>query len=283
VTPHRNAPCECGSGKKRRLCHGMSVFVPGTDAGPGGNRYVAGGVTPHQETSAYLHVLVPSRGTVCVETMNFIASLGWLAEDAARLGVARATFLCIPRLGVADARERLAEAVLRGMEAQPKAQHFVLWLDDDAAPTLNDIIALLAELRRSKDLGLLSCYYSPKVRGHPGFVPRWPRAENGHESALRVPGVDFQAENVVEVPWVGLHCALMRGEVLRGLRTPRFPCDPATGCGEDVGFSHRIRDAGWKLAVHAGIIVPHVDAETGEQFIPDIGATRIAQEDACQK
>lgn len=268
---HRNAPCECGSGLKYKACHGAAVFVPGTEAGPGGNRYGQAA----KEHAEYLHVLLPTRGTVTVETMNFIASMGWNGDTYASLGVKRATLLAMPRLPVATARENLAEAVIRGIEKQPDATHWCLWLDDDAMPTVYDIGALLNTLRRSPDLALVSCYYSPKVKGHPGFVPRFKQGEHGHEHALLTPGVDFEPHHIVEVPWVGLHCAIMRGEVLVELGMPRFPFDPATGCGEDVGFSHRITDAGWKIAVHAGIVVAHIDADTGEHFVPDIGAKRL--------
>lgn len=267
----KNARCECGSGLKRRNCHGAAVLVPGTAGGPGSNRY---GEAEH-EVAEYLHVLMPTRGTVTVETMNFVASIGWSPDVYSSLGVKRATLLYMPRLGVAEARERLAEAVLRGMDAQPKATHWLLWLDDDAVPIMTDILALLNEARRSPDLGIVSCYYSPKVAGHPGFVPRFASGPGGHENVMMVPGVDFQPHHLVEVPWVGLHCAIMNGAVLRRLKRPFFPFDAASGAGEDVLFSHRIREAGYKCAVVAGVIVAHVDAETGERFVPNIGATRL--------
>jgi SEC-C motif len=264
-------PCPCGSGKRYRQCCGMSIMVPGTAAGPGQQKYGGTGIN---ETGAMLHLLMPTRGAVSVETMLSIAALGWQKDDYARLGVSRATVLTVARQGVAEAREQLAEATVQGMNATPNAEHFVLWIDDDAVFSVTDITWLLAELRRNPDIAALSAYYSAKEKGHPGFVPAFPRNENGHESALRIPGVDFGPESIVEVPWIGLHCAIMRGEVLRDLKKPRFPFDEASGCGEDVGFSHRIRAAGGKLAVHAGIIVPHIDAETGERFIPNIGAPR---------
>lgn len=263
----RNAPCPCGSGLKYKRCHGATVLVPGTPDGPGRNRYGGG----EKESGEYLHIVMPTRGAVAIETMVAVSNFGWAKDDYARLGLSRATFLFMPRMGVAQARERLAEAVIRGIEVQPDARHWVLWLDDDAIPTLQDITILLNEMRRNPDIGILSCYYSPKEKGHPGWVPKF----GVHESALMVPGVDFQPQDIVEVPWVGLHCALMRGEILTSLPTPRFPFDVVTGLGEDVGFSHRIREAGWTCAVHAGTIVPHVDVETGEQFVPDVGSKRV--------
>lgn len=264
--------CPCGSGEKYRNCHGLATFVPGTEHGPGANRY--GGST-ERETGAMLHILMPSRGAVAIETMVAVSAVGWNKDEYARLGVARATFLSISRKGVAQAREMLAEAALNGMDAAPYATHYLLWVDDDAVFTVHDITMLLAELRRQPDLAAVSCYYSAKVKGHPGFVPRFPEKPGGNESALRIPGVDFQPHHVVEVPWIGLHLAIMRGEALRGMQLPRFPFDESSGCGEDVGFSHRLRDAGHKLAVHAGVMVAHIDMVTGERFIPDVGAERI--------
>ena len=273
TSTHRNRLCDCGSWLKHRNCHGATLLVPGTADGPGAQRY---GGTGAGEKGTMLHLLMPTRGTVCVETMLSVSALGWDKEQYARLDISRATFLTMPRLGVAEARERLAEAAIRGMDATPGADHALLWIDDDCIFTVNDILALLSELRRNPDIALISSYYSPKVKGHPGFVPRFKQGDDGHEHALLTPGVDFQPHNIVEVPWVGLHCAIMRGEALRSIKAPYFPFDPATGCGEDVGFSHKLRAAGWKLAVHAGIIVPHVNAENGEQFVPDVGAKRLS-------
>jgi GT2 family glycosyltransferase len=266
----RNQLCACGSKLKYKQCCGATIFVPGTENGPGASRYGGSGAS---DTGQFLHILMPTRGSVTIETTVAIAAVGWSTEDFARIGLSRATFLYMPRMGVAEARERLADAAIRGMEATPSAKHYLLWVDDDAAFTPNDIIGLVNELRRNPQLGIISCYYCPKTKGHPGFVPKFPRIPGGHESALMTPGVDFEPHHIIEVPWVGLHCAVMRGELLRKMKSPRFPFDQATGCGEDVGFSHRIRELGYKCAVHAGIMVPHVDAETGEKFVPDIGST----------
>ncbi len=130
----RNAPCHCGSGQKFKLCHGATVLVPGADGGHYGKAA--------QEKGEYLHVLLPTRGTVTVETMNFIASIGWNGDAYAALGVNRATLLYMPRKPVAEARELLAEGVIRGTAIQPAAKHWVLWLDDDAAPRLKGTLVL---------------------------------------------------------------------------------------------------------------------------------------------
>ena len=244
--------------------------MPGAESGPGAaGKY---GKVTKERNAEYLHIVMPTRGTVCIETMQAIGAMGWQASDYARLGVNRATFTPIARRPVAEARELLAEAVIRGMEIQPEVKHYVLWVDDDAFFCLEDIMCLLAELRRNPDIGILSCYYAPKTKNHSGWIPMF----GNNENRMLTPGVDFGPTDIVEVPWVGLHCAIMRGEVLPKLERPMFPCDPLTGCGEDVLFSHRIRDAGYKCAVHAGVIVPHVDASTGEQFVPHTGSKRIS-------
>lgn len=265
----RNQPCECGSGKKYKLCCGLVVAVPHADAGPGeSGKY---GRLTQERGKEYLHIVMPTRGSVSIETMLAVGAFGWGQNDYARIGVQFATFTPMSRLPVAEARERLADGVIRAMEIQPYVKHYVLWIDDDAQPTLEDVMCLLAELRRNPDIGIMSCYYSPKVKNHTGWVPRF----GANENSLLTPGVDFGPENIVEVPWVGLHCAIMRGEILPKLEKPMFPCDAVTGVGEDVQFSHRIRVAGFKCAVHAGVIVKHIDALSGEVFLPSIGATRV--------
>ena len=266
----RNQACPCGSGTKYKHCCGATVSVPGSEMGPGStDKY---GRVVKERDKEYLHIVMPTRGSVCLETMLAIGAVGWGASDYARLGVSRATFTAMPRLPVAKARENLADAVIRGMEVQPDVKHWVLWVDDDSMPTFNDMVCLLAEIRRNEDIGIMSCYYAPKgSRNHPGWVP----AFGTNENFLLTPGVDYSPTDIVEVPWVGLHCAVMRGEILPKLERPRFPCDPVTGVGEDVGFSHRIIDAGYKCAVHCGVPVAHIDALTGESFVPDTGSRRI--------
>lgn len=265
----RNAQCPCGSGLKYKKCHNLVVPIPGAESGPGAaGKY---GKVVKERNAEYLHIVMPTRGSVCIETMQAVGAFGWHGSDYARLGVNRVTFTPMARKPVAEARELLAEAVIRGIEIQPEVKHYVLWVDDDAFFSLEDIMALLFELRRNPDIGIMSCFYSPKVKNHPGWIPMF----GNREDRMLTAGVDFEADNIVEVPWVGLHCAVMRGEILPKLELPMFPCDPITGCGEDVLFSHRIRDAGFKCAVHAGVIVPHIDATTGERFVPNVGAKRV--------
>lgn len=249
----------------------LVVAVPGSEMGPGSaGKY---GAITKERNAEYLHILMPTRGTVSIETMQAVGAFGWHAPDYARIGVNRVTFTPMARLPVAEARERLADGVIRAMEIQPEVKHFVLWVDDDSCFQSLHIMGLLTELRRNPDAGIMSCWYAPKGhKTHTGWVPMF----GNREDRMLTPGVDFTADNIIEVPWVGLHCAVMRGEVLKELEKPMFPCDPMTGCGEDVLFSHRIRAAGYKCFVHAGVIVPHIDPVSGEEFVPYLGSKRIS-------
>jgi len=172
---------------------------------------------------------------------------------------------------VDHAREKLAEDALNAADKQPNKKHWVLWIDSDLLFEPTDIIALTREFRRHTDF----------IDGIAGvYADRWK-----HGTALMsddtcheiLEGVDYEPGDIVEVgnPPMGFFMHEVR--LFRELERPWFQCSSPHTCltseggspgGEDLYFFQKIREQGFRLWVHTGVIAGHIDRDTGRVFYP---------------
>jgi len=93
-----------------------------------------------------------------------------------------------------------------------------------------------------------------------------------HNPAIRIKGKvykDFNEGEILEVDQVGLACILIKASVFKKIKSPWFKCEWRKKDGkdyiimEDFYFSDRLREAGYKIFVHTGVISDHFGTEVG--------------------
>jgi hypothetical protein len=125
--------------------------------------------------------------------------------------------------------------------------HF-LWLDDDQ--TFNP--DLLCYLGRNGDKDMVSALYFSREPGLPMPVA-YLKSEEGdkyrHDQLIDPP------QTVIEVDAVGFGACLMRREVIEGTEGPWFRFD---GCGEDIYFCVKAKEAGFKVWLDGSYRIGHI-------------------------
>jgi GT2 family glycosyltransferase len=169
-------------------------------------------------------------------------------------------FLCVKGLPVKDAREHLAKEAL-------KAKSKYLWfVDDDTIPPPNTLRRLVYILENNPDVMVAGGVYvckadppTPVVFRKTGLGPFW----------------HWKVGEVFEVESMGAGCMLINCEVFKHLTPPYFPwpeefSDEVNGksnaVSEDVSFCRKVREAGFRIAAHGGILCDHFDVTTGRTF-----------------
>jgi hypothetical protein len=174
--------------------------------------------------------------------------------------------------GVTEAREICCNLVEDFMLNQPDKKHWVLWLDDDMAPSTLHCVAVLRHAIEASEImqergesenciGVLNALYSRKEDNDPGmiFSPK-------HKSQM-LPVVDYDDGDIVEVEWCALGFTMHRAEWLTKLDKPRFTCNDE-GSGEDHNFTMRLREAGCIPYVHTGLHIGHYCVNARKTFFP---------------
>lgn len=169
-------------------------------------------------------------------------------------------WLSVRGLPVEKARERLAEEALR-----VKAKY--LWfIDDDTIPPPNALRRLVYVLENYPDIKVCGGVYVTK-------------SDPSQPVVFRGTGLgsfwQWKYGDIFEVTSMGAGCMLISTDVFKELKKPWFsftevPSDtaerPSTLTSEDVGFCNAVREAGYRVFAHGGILCDHFDAATGKYY-----------------
>jgi len=169
-------------------------------------------------------------------------------------------WLSVRGLPVEKARERLVEEALK-----VKAKY--LWfIDDDTIPPPNALRRLVYILDNYPEIKAIGGVYVTKSD------PTQPVVFRG--SGL---GSFWQWKygDVFEVTSMGAGCMLINLDVFASLKKPWFSFTetvsydavvPGQLNSEDVGFCNAVREAGFRVFAHGGILCDHFDASTGKMY-----------------
>lgn len=147
----------------------------------------------------------------------------------------------------------------------------VLIMCDDDLVLARDAFVLLCEALESHgDAAIAGALYYSRDGFRPMAVDRWD--ENDTRTAT-VPAFD---RDPVSVDGVGFGCVAVRTTALRELMPPYFPAhvfvERGAGrvrvCDEDYLLCARMRRAGWRVLLHAGVRCGHYD-RLNETILPE--------------
>ena len=160
---------------------------------------------------------------------------------------------------VAVQREMLArDAVERGAA-------LLAMIDDDIVAPPDALLRLIGALDADPEAAIAGALYYSRDSARPMAVARWSSTDT---TSAAIPA--FGGERVVAVDGVGFGCVVLRVDALRALPAPYFAAhvyvDPATRtarqCDEDYLFCERVRGAGHRVLLHAGVRAGHYDRAT---------------------
>lgn len=180
-------------------------------------------------------------------------------------------FLIVKGLPVDKARCVLAE---KALEVGAKYLWFV---DDDTIPPPNTLQRLIYVLDNHPEIKAIGGVYVTKAP-----VPQ--------PVVFRGAGLGsfwhWKKDDIFEVTGIGAGCLLIRTDVFNEIPKPWFefqesysntPEIPSSLVSEDISFCNKVRDAGYRVFAHGGILCDHFDANTGNtyQMAPDSYPMRL--------
>jgi len=156
-------------------------------------------------------------------------------------------------------REMIArDAVARGVDV-------LAMIDDDIVAPADALVRLVAALDADPRAALAGALYYSRDGARPMAVDRW---DSRDTTTAAIPA--FAGERVSAVDGVGFGCVAVRVAALRALDLPYFAAhlyvDAASRtvrqCDEDYLFCERVRRAGWRVLLDAGVRAGHYDRGT---------------------
>ncbi|HTW82750.1 MAG TPA: glycosyltransferase [Candidatus Sulfotelmatobacter sp.] len=177
---------------------------------------------------------------------------------------------------VAVQREMIARhAVASGAD-------ILLMIDDDVVPPPDALIALVRALENDARAAVAGALYYSRDGARPMAVARWSSTDTT-EGAIPA----FRNGEVTDVDGVGFGCVALRVSALRAFSTPYFAAhvfvNEATRsvrqADEDYLYCERVRTAGWRVLLHAGVRAGHYDRATNrlspERWEDDVQTDRL--------
>ena len=161
---------------------------------------------------------------------------------------------------VAVQREMIArDAVQRGAD-------LLAMIDDDIVAPPDALVKLIAALEADPDAALAGALYYSRDSARPMAVARW---SSGDTTTAAIPA--YADGKVAVVDGVGFGCIVVRVAALRALTLPYFAAhfyvDPFSRsvrqCDEDYLLCERLRNAGRRVLLHAGVRCGHYDRGSG--------------------
>jgi len=149
---------------------------------------------------------------------------------------------------------------------------YVWFVDDDTVPPTAALRMLLHALEQHPEAGAIGGIYCIKEE------PTYPLVFNEFGNG---PFWDWRAGEVFPIWAVGTGCMLIRTEALKNLPKPWFKfIDMASNegvfseglkvnniyVGEDVYFCDKLKQAGYKVLAHGGVLCDHWDMQTGKCY-----------------
>lgn len=166
-------------------------------------------------------------------------------------------YYCVKGKRVEEARELLAD------KAQEIGARYLWFVDDDTIPPPNSLRRLMYVLENNPDVMVCGGVYvtksdppQPVVFRGMGLGSFW----------------HWKRGDIFEVTGMGAGCMLINCEVFKHLKKPYFPwvdspsedaLKPSVLISEDISFCNAVRDAGFKIFAHGGVLCDHFDVATG--------------------
>jgi hypothetical protein len=157
---------------------------------------------------------------------------------------------------VAVQREMIArDAVARGVD-------LLAMIDDDIITPPDALVRLTAALEADPGAALAGALYYSRDSARPMAVSRWISTDT---TSAAIPA--YRGEGVALVDGIGFGCVVLRIAALRALPPPYFAAHVYVDrqsrvvrqCDEDYLFCERVRAAGWRVLLHAGVRAGHYD------------------------
>jgi hypothetical protein len=161
---------------------------------------------------------------------------------------------------VAVQREMIArDAVARGAD-------LLAMIDDDMVLPPDALARLIGALNDDPQAAVAGALYYSRDSARPMAVSRWVSTDT---TTAAIPA--YGGDRVVVVDGVGFGCVVIRVEALRTLATPYFATHyyveersrTVRQCDEDYLFCERVRGAGRRVLLHAGVRAGHFDRGSG--------------------
>ena len=200
------------------------------------------------KTGTGLLVLMPTRGSVSVETFTALSS------NCDGLPKAIVT---VARRPVVEARNSLWKIATEAQAQLPWSEAFVLHVDDDAFWLPGTISKMIDTLRTYPQIDVLSGAYCTRL-------PFYTMIGNRTAGKLSPP-VPKQVGEICEVQEVGMHFVMHRIKLLS--KVGPDPFNRIENMPEDYSWSRHVREAGGRLFIATGANVAHVDANSGSAYL----------------
>jgi Glycosyltransferase like family 2 len=161
---------------------------------------------------------------------------------------------------VAVQREMLArDAVERGAD-------LLAMIDDDIVMPPDALVRLVDALEADPGAAIAGALYYSRDSARPMAVARW---DSRDTTSAAIPA--FAGASVAVVDGIGFGCVVVRVAALRELSLPYFAAhfyvDPGARsvrqCDEDYLLCERLRGAGRRVLLHAGVRCGHFDRASG--------------------
>jgi GT2 family glycosyltransferase len=135
-------------------------------------------------------------------------------------------------------------------------------IDDDIVVPPDALARLIGALEADPGAAVAGALYYSRDSARPMAVSRWTSTDT---TSAAIPA--YAGERVALVDGVGFGCVVVRVDALRALPAPYFaahvyvdvPSRVVRQCDEDYLFCERVRGAGWRVLLHAGVRVGHYD------------------------
>ncbi|HEY4440327.1 MAG TPA: glycosyltransferase [Candidatus Elarobacter sp.] len=147
---------------------------------------------------------------------------------------------------------------------------YLAMIDDDIVLPPDALARLIDVLETDDQVAVAGALYYSRDGARPMAVARWSSADT---TTAAIPA--FGGSAVADVDGVGFGCVVVRVAALRALPQPYFSSHLYVDvtarivrqCDEDYLLCERLRAAGWRIALHAGVRAGHFDRGT-ETSVP---------------
>ncbi len=141
----------------------------------------------------------------------------------------------------------------------------LVMLDDDMVLPADAMVRIVEELHSDSRLAVVGALYYSRDGLHPMAAHHW----NSHDTTTAA--IPAFGAGLTYCDAVGFGCAAIRVSALRTIKPPYFNVqvyvEEAAArvriCNEDYLFCEAVRQAGWRVALAAGVRCRHYDRATG--------------------
>lgn len=171
---------------------------------------------------------------------------------------------------VGIARNYLAEYAVR-MKPRPE---YLLMVGDDMLVSWNSLLILYEEMRKGEFDVMSGLYYMKADE----YSPPMPVMARNDVDGYVLPGIHFAVGEVVEVNLTGMDFTMIRTDLFDNLGPPPWFKTADSLCienketkglsifTEDAFFCGKLVEKGYKIGVHSGCRIGHMNVKTGEVY-----------------